>query len=298
LIYIRYFENPVFEHLPLTFSATNDWIRTKREHIGCRPMPTSVRETPSRAAFREELQRRICAVETRHWTADASGISLGIEDIDARLGASGLTAAALHEVAPANYRATPSALGFLLALSRSAFASGGISLWTLLSEDARSYGNPHASTLRLWGIDPTSVLFVRCGSSRDALWTLEEGLKSKALSLALGSRPSGMDFTMSRRLQLAAAASGTPILLLRRYDDDMPSAAVTRWRVSPAPSSQDRYGLMKNPRWRIALEHARGGRVGEWVMEWDHDALCLRLSAGMGGRAFSQNAKRATAIGG
>ena len=262
-------------------------------------MPTSEGGARSRKAFRDELRRTIRAVETRHCAANISRLSLGVDEVDARLGSSGLTAAALHEIAPTDYRSTPAAMGFLLALARSAFAAkDGTVVWTLLSDGARSFGHPNASTLRHWGIDPPSVLFVRCASSRDALWTLEEGLKSNALFLALGSRPSGMDFTMSRRLQLAAVESGTPVLLLRHHDDDTPSAAVTRWRVSPAPSSQDRYGFMKNPRWRVVLEHARGGHVGEWVMEWDHDALCLRLSAGLGGRAFSQSTKRAAAIGG
>jgi protein ImuA len=86
-------------------------------------------------------------------------------------------------------------------------------------------------------------------------------------------------------LQLAAEAAATPILLFRAHNDKNQSAAVTRWRVNPRAGSRDRFGFFESPRWHVDLERARGGRNGAWDMEWDRDALSLRLSAGLGNRA-------------
>jgi protein ImuA len=64
---------------------------------------------------------------------------------------------------------------------------------------------------------------------------------------------------------------------------------VTRWRVSPAPSARDQFDFTKNARFHVALEYARGGKTGEWALEWDHDALLLRFSSALGDRAAGEN---------
>jgi protein ImuA len=106
---------------------------------------------------------------------------------------------------------------------------------------------------------------------------MEEALRLGGVAGVAGRRPKRMSLTQSRRLQLAAEKTGTPIFLLRAPDDAMVSAARSLWRIRPVPAARDRFGLMKNPRWHIVLERARGGGMGEWMVEWDHDALCLRL---------------------
>jgi protein ImuA len=116
---------------------------------------------------------------------------------------------------------------------------------------------------------------------------MEEALRIGGLAAVIGRRTPRMTLTQSRRLQLAAESSTTPIFLFRDYGDDMPSAARTVWRISPSPAARDRFGYMTNPRWQVALERTRGGGVGEWVVEWDHDALCLRLPPALANRTVS-----------
>jgi protein ImuA len=102
-----------------------------------------------------------------------------------------------------------------------------------------------------------------------------------------------MDLTMSRRLQLAAEETHTPIFLLRSINDGSLSAARTRWRVTPLRAARDRFGLMRHARWHVALERSRGGGAGEWVLEWNYDALCLRLPSLLAGRtAFAGEEKK------
>jgi protein ImuA len=160
-------------------------------------------------------------------------------------------------------------------------------LWPFV-KTTPAFGLPYAPGLKFFGLDPSRIVFVRCASARDCLWAMEEGLRLGGIAAVLGARAKAMDLTASRRLQLAAEQAATPVFLLRNYNDSASSAAVTRWRVSPAPSSRDEFGFTKNARFRVALEYARGGKPGEWVMEWNSDALLLRLSSALGDRAAGE----------
>jgi len=241
--------------------------------------------------------------------------SLGISEIDARLNG-GLLRGALHEIAAADHRSQPAALGFLLALTQTARKiregqkqlqtvdrqtlslesqpgepgrhSRGILLWPF-AKHPNAFGFLYPPGLKFFGLDPSRLLFIRCATDRECLWAMEEGLRIGGVAAVIGARPKAMDLTASRRLQLAAEQANTPVFLLRNYSDGAQSAAVTRWRISPAPSAHDEFGFFAYARWRVALEYARGGKTGEWVMEWNHDALSLRLSSALGDRAAGEN---------
>ena len=82
-----------------------------------------------------------------------------------------------------------------------------------------------------------------------------------------------LSLTASRRLQLAAEASGVPALVIRRWRSDAkraageePTAAVTRWRIAPAPSPGPRHSLGR-PRWRVELLRVKGAAPGSWIIE-------------------------------
>jgi protein ImuA len=225
-----------------------------------------------RQALLEALRRQV--VRT------TPGVSIGVGGIDACL-STGLALDALHEVAADDFRAIPGAWGFLLALMARARRQGVV-VWPLVPGGA--FGIPYARGLKSFGLDPRDFLMVRCRRERDAAWVMEEALRIGA-GAVVGARPRDMDLTASRRLQLAAQHSGTPVFLLRAHDDHEPSAAVSRWRVAAMPGARDRFGLFGEPRWRVTLEYAKGGRPGEWVVEWNHAALRLRLPAVLADRA-------------
>src|SRR5262249_22660992 len=100
---------------------------------------------------------------------------------------------------------------------------------------------------------PERLLIIRCRNSEELLFAFEESLKSKVLS-AVSGEIGELDFALSRRLQLAAAESGTSLILLRpaRFGAE-PSAAATRWRARACPGG-----------WSLALFRCRGGRPGHW----------------------------------
>jgi len=236
----------------------------------------------SKQALLEAIRRRMA-----QGSALARPKPLALAAVDDAL-KGGLARAALHEVAAADHRATPAAFGFLLALAASFASPAGTLVWVAEKKERWNFGVPYGPGLVTLGLDPGAFVFVRCERAKDALWAMEEALRVGGTDVCVGARPKAMDLTASRRLQLAAENAGAPILLFRAHDDGNQSVAVTRWRVAPLPGSRDRFGFLEHPRWRVSLERARGGKSGTWDMEWDRDALSLRLACGLGDRTARQ----------
>ena len=100
---------------------------------------------------------------------------------------------------------------------------------------------------------------------------MEEGLKCPDLTMVVGE-VGRLDLGQSRRLQLAAEASGVTALLLRQKSDNglSSSAALTRWRITPAPSSQTQgYMGIGTIRVQAELLRCKGGRRGKWLLQWN-----------------------------
>lgn len=169
--------------------------------------------------------------------------------IDAALPGGGLLQGALHEI-HAPDPADGAATGFAFRLmSRFLAAMPAAVVWASCRCDLFAPG------LKAAGVDPSRLLVARCRTSSDVLFTIEESCKFndiKFLSADLGD----VDFSLSRRLQLAAAETGTTLLLLRpaRFEA-APSAAVTRWHAKAQPGG-----------WSLTLFRSRGGRLGHWLV--------------------------------
>ncbi len=202
-----------------------------------------------------------------------AAIALGSPALDAALGG-GLARGALHEVYAANEADVASATGFAAALARSAAGARPI-LWVRQDALDGLTGRLYAPGLAEIGIDPNQVLLVRAPDVQALLRAGAEGSRCAALGAVL-IEPWGqsklIDLTASRRLHLAARASGTPVLLLRVSAAPAPSAAATRWQIAAAPShalSGDAPGL---PAFAATLLRQRGGAGGtDWTLEWNRD---------------------------
>ena len=234
-----------------------------------------------RLADLEALKSRIRMLEQGSGPGEAGQtIRLGLPVLDALLPPEGLPRAALHEVAPevVEWDDGPAA-GFALALLTRLL--GGTSkpmLWLSGRDDLC------APALAGFGLEARHMIRVRVRGDREALWAMEEALRSAApgaVVAEIGSLPRGT----SRRLQLAAEAGGVTALLLRRPRSAEagrlpPSAAVTRWRIAAAPSGEAVLPeLPGRARWRVSLIRCRAGRPGEFLMEWDHATSDFSLAA-------------------
>ncbi|MGR0183525.1 ImuA family protein [Azospirillum aestuarii] len=227
------------------------------------PIPQSFEaSSPDRAAVLADLRARIRGLEGLGGEG-ARVLPFGLPDLDGAFPAGGLPLGCLHEVAEEEPGAGTAFAAHLLARLASTAAPA---LWVVRGRDL------HAAGLAAYGLTPDRLIAVRATRDADALWAMEEALRCKRLSAVLGE-VGGLDLTASRRLQLAAESSGvTGFLLQSTARRSAASAAVTRWRIAPAPSWTAEPGV-GDPRWRAELERCRGGRPGAWLVEWRDGAL-------------------------
>lgn len=198
----------------------------------------------------QQLRAEIARLEGFSPPGTARHCPTGWPAIDAALPGGGLLEGALHEIHSPD-PADGAAMGFaarLIARFQSR-APGQAVLWASCRADLFMPG------LRAIGSDPGRLLMARCRSSEEVLYVFEECLKNNVLSAVFGDIGE-LDFALSRRLQMAAAESGTTLILLRpaRFGGE-PSAAVTRWRAVSCPGG-----------WALTLFRCRNGRPGHWLM--------------------------------
>jgi protein ImuA len=186
----------------------------------------------------------------------------------------GLPRSALHEVAG------EAASGFAAALAGRLTGGGGALVWCQTATTERRLGAIYGPGLRRFGIDWRRVVLLRASNEREALWAMEEALRSPAVACAV-AEVGRIDLSVSRRLQLAAeAGKGAGILLRPGAVDPTPNAALTRWRAEPAlvPLSAGSGGEAGVAGWRVCLWRCKGGAPGNWTVTWDEETLAFALA--------------------
>jgi protein ImuA len=247
----------------------------------------AVRTEGSRVA---QLRRTIAKLEASSGRVAPASISLGVPEIDRHLPRHGLAGGVLHEVIAATHDETPAALGFLLALTSLALtAKPGLAVLVASQRAFDSWGGLYGHGLDRLGVDPRRLMLVAARTDKEALWAIEEILRSRVRpAMVNGALASCPDLTASRRLNLAAAALAIPLSLACAEKGSGASAAATRWRTATLPASRDRFGALLNPRWSVSLERCRQGRPGKWFIEWNHVAHRFSLVEGMADRSSTQ----------
>lgn len=239
---------------------------------------------PKSSARIVALQRRIARLSRPRVVVDAGTVPTGDPAIDSRIGG-GLARGQLHEVFATDARDAAAGAGFAAMLSQ---RIGGALVWLRIGDADRCGGAMlYPPGLREVGIDPESVLLVLTPDAESLLRAAGEVVRCSAVGAAvieLWRDPQRIDLTASRRLVLAAEASGVTPLLLRIAAEPAPSAAQTRWGVRAAPSSPlpgDPTGAPGLPAFEIELLRQRGGPAGwRWRVEWDRDRVSFGQGAG------------------
>ena len=213
--------------------------------------------------------------------ADASAparVALGHAEADATL-QGGLALAAVHEVF-AEGRQSAAATGFIAGLAgrervTCGAAAAGLGAAGFCRDRIRRAVDGGPCRTR-----PRSALLVtvRAADVDTALRTAADALACDALGavvLEVWGEARQFDLVASRKLTLAAQASGVTGLLLRVAAQPQPSTAETRWIVraahSPPASAGSAWGA---PVFDAQLVRNRHGPVGRWIMEWKCDE-CL-----------------------
>lgn len=213
-------------------------------------------------------------------------LPVGLPEVTRHLPGGGLATGMLHEVMAASHEDRPSAFGFAFSLAASALQSRkGPAFFVSTRHATREFGRPYAHGLRHMGIDPWRFVLIETARDKDALWALEETLRTEVRpAIVVGALSRQLDLTASRRLNLASSAGAVPLVLLCMTGEQGANAAGTRWRIGAAPSSKDRFGSLGDWRWRTTLERSRNGRPGQWLLEWTHVAHRLRMAEGVADR--------------
>lgn len=206
----------------------------------------------------------------------AGRILLGEAEADGWLGG-GLKADGLHEACPPpDARPVPgsaaAALAFLLLLAERKRRQG-LAHHLIWARKAGASGIPYGPGLVELGLDPAAITLLllpdRLSVLRAGLDALRHGGASVLIDLP--ERQHLYDLTASRRLALAAEASGALALVLRPPTPS-PSAAHTRWQVAAAPSAALEANAPGHPAFALTLLRQRGGREGLAThLAWNRD---------------------------
>ncbi len=257
-------------------------------------LPVSPRKNPVGLAA---LRRQIALLERRTTAAEPAGDGaakawrFGLGALDAALPERGLAVGGLHEAGSSAPGDGPAAAIFLAALLTRLERRDRRRTVLVCQSRASPFGRLYGPGWRDLGLEPADLLLLSARRDRDVSWAMEEGLRSASLAAVLGEVES-LDFTLSRRLALAARESLTPALLLRRDSLGPASAAFSRWRIAALPGGVDPFDAAAPglPRWRLELLRCRGGRPMTCTVEWNRETGDFGVAAALADRPAAPRA--------
>jgi protein ImuA len=229
--------------------------------------------TRALAALRGSIER----IEAHGEAYSPRRVTLGHADADATL-QGGLALGAMHEVFAQVGRQSAVATGFVAGLAGRA-AGRRPFVWIRQDFTEIESGIVSMSGLAGLGLDPRLLVTVRAFDVDSALRTAADALACDAVGvvvLEVWGEARQFDLVASRKLTLAAQASGVTGLVLRMAAEPQPSTAETRWivRAAHSPPAPSPWSVWGAPLFDTQLVRNRHGPVGRWIMEWKCDE-CL-----------------------
>ncbi len=212
----------------------------------------------------------------------------------------GFAKAQLHDIYALHDEDGASGAGFGIA---NALAADALPLLWLRTEGCeRIQGRLHATGLIALGLPADSLVLGIVADEAALLRAAADAARCAGLGCVLVEsvgRAPGFDLTATRRLMLAAEASGVTVLSLRIGAQPTPSAAATRWAVAAAVSTALDQGIGEGapglPAYDVECLRRRGGPAGgRWRVEWDRNAKSFR-GAPLSGAGLSVAADRSAA---
>ena len=170
------------------------------------------------------------------------------------------------------------AAAFTFALSRAPAAVRPVVLLALprawLAEHGRPYGR---------GLPGVDLVLAATATGAEALWAMEQALRSGAVTVALGAIEEA-SLAQTRRLGFAAH-EGEAVGVMLRLGGGGLSAARRRWRIASAPSAIDPVDLRAPGAGRVLAElvRSRSERPGTWILEQADETHRLRLADRLAG---------------
>jgi protein ImuA len=168
----------------------------------------------------------------------------------------------VHEFLSEQTEDSASTIGFIAVLISFLIGHSGATLWI---SSSRTIFPP---ALKTFGVEPDRFIFLDLKKEKDVIWAMEESLKCSALSAVVGE-VGAIDFTSSRRLQLAVEQSKvTGFLLKNTYRQLNATACFSRWKISSLPSEKADFPGIGFPKWKVDLLRVRNGKPNSWSIQW------------------------------
>ncbi len=209
----------------------------------------------------QQLAREIQQLETAGRAASRRALSsAGCAALDALLPGGGYAAGSVIEY----LRATPACGASTLAWAAASEAMAATNGFLVVVDTGHHVYPP---ALASHGIDLAKVIFVRPQSQADALWAIDQSLRTQGIA-AVVAELQCIDDRSARRLQLAAESGGGLAFLLRgSAARQQPSWAEVQWLVRTAGVARksplaNMAGAQGMRRFEVQLVRSRGGRAG------------------------------------
>ncbi len=224
------------------------------------------------------LRHQMAAID-RKWRRDQDTqrghLPFGIGALDEAIDG-GLKRGALHELCTPNTAQTAAAVGLVAGLlNKDRARRQRPSLWIRHTILESEQGALHAPGLASLGFDPTDLILVRAKTVEQLMCAGLEAVRCQALSFVIlesWKAADAIDLTATRRLALAAEASGVTPLLLHVASQPSSSVATTRWQVSSARARPLAANAPGKPTFKLSLLRNRTGSSGQtWTVEWNDD---------------------------
>lgn len=171
---------------------------------------------------------------------------------------------AVHEFISVPNEDSASTSGFITGILSTLMGRSGATVWISAS---RKIFPP---ALKIFNVEPDQFIFLDLKREKEIHWALEEALKCNALSAVVGE-VNELDFTISRRLQLAVEQSEVTGFVIRKNSRKInTTACLSRWKISPMASVPIDEALpgIGFPQWKVELLRMRNGKPGTWNLQW------------------------------
>ncbi|TZG27418.1 ImuA family protein [Sphingomonas montanisoli] len=225
------------------------------------------------------LRARVDAIEGVK-PKERARFALGHPGLDARLDG-GLPLGRLHEVFAAQPEDQAAAIAFALVLAMQ--GGTGPVVWVRQDDAVKISGRLHPPGLVDLGFDPARLVEVLAPDEKALLRAAGDAVRCPDVALLLvepGRAARTIDLTATRRLSVAAEASGVTVLLLRGSGEPAPSAAHSRWRIRAVPAVPLEADAPGHGTIDLTLLRHRGG-IAEFslTLEWNRDQFAFREPA-------------------
>ncbi|OYP36811.1 hypothetical protein CGZ80_07125 [Rhodopirellula sp. MGV] len=220
----------------------------------------------SQAEVLRSLRAKVGCVSTARNAAEPT-FSTGCSAMDVWLPHNGLHPGTLTEWVAAHESAAAESLSLRAAACR----LDAVTSRPLVIVDCEGTFYPPAAVAL--GVPAQRMILLRPRGSDDALWAIDQALRSGAVAAVLARLPMRLDDRDGRRLQLAAETGNTPGLFIRNFQArHLPSFAETQFYVAERKRLQTPERL--SPRHRLSsgrdsevisvtLDRVRGGQAGK-----------------------------------